>query len=72
MMLELDDVVIDSLVQKQLFDTYSMLKDDFLSDTHSPMFTLDDEMDKEMQFNLINALRLVHNYFAPNRDRITW
>lgn len=72
MKIELDDVLLDKLVQKQLLEQYHMLKDDFLNESSVPIYNMDKELDKELQFNLINAIRLVHNYFAPYNDRIKW
>lgn len=72
MKIELDDVLLDKLVQKQLFEQYHMLKDDFLNESSVPIYNMDKELDKELQFNLINSMRLVHNYFAPYNDRIKW
>lgn len=72
MKIEINDIMLDKLVQQQLLEQYHMLKDDFLKGSSIPMYNMDKEMDNELQFNLINALRLVHNYFAPYNDRIKW
>ena len=72
MNIELDDDMLDKFVQNQLFEQYHMLKDDFLKGSSIPMYNMDKEMDNELQFNLINAMRLVHNYFALPNDRIKW
>lgn len=72
MKIEFDDMLLDKIFQDHLFEHYNMLKDDFLKGSSIPMYNMDKEMDNELQFNLINALRLVHNYFAPYNDRIKW
>jgi len=72
MNVELDDDDLSSLVQEELRDAYEWLKSDFLRETTVPLYTTDMEADRELRFQLIQALRLVHNYFSPHKDRITW
>lgn len=72
MNIDLDDDMTSAIVQAELKDAYEWLKSDFLKDTTVPLYTMDMEADRELRFQLIQALRLVHNYFSLNKDRITW
>lgn len=78
MKIELDDDMTSAIVQTELKDAYEWLKSDFLKETvagkstNVPMYTVDFEEEMELKFQLINALRLAHNYFSLNKDRIKW
>lgn len=78
MNVELDDDMTSDIVQTELKDAYEWLKSDFLRETvagkstNVPMYSVAFEEEMELKFQLINALRLAHNYFSSYKDRITW
>ena len=72
MQLSIDDDMLDVLIQKRLASDYEMLKHEFLNPSSIPMYTNDKELDKELMFSLIQAIRTVHNYYALPLDKIVY
>lgn len=72
MKLELTPDIIDELIRENLYEHYTLLKDNFIHKKGLPMYSYDNEQNMELEFNLINSLRIVHNYYADTKDRILW
>lgn len=72
MQLSIDDDMLDVLIQKRLASDFDSLKKDFLAGNGVPMYSNDRELDREMLFTLIQAIRTVHNYYAVHLDKIVY
>ena len=72
MQLSIDDDMLDVLIQKRLASDFDSLKKDFLDGNSVPMYSNDRELDREMLFTLIQAIRTVHNYYAVPLDKIVY
>jgi hypothetical protein len=72
MQISIDEDMLDDLLQVRLASDYKMLKDEFLNPSSIPMYSLDSEIDREMMFSLIQAIRKVHNYYATYGKKILY
>lgn len=72
MIFHIDEDELEAYMEKQLRWHYESLKEDFFKSSKTPMYCREQEVDDEMTFNLINALRLVHNYMCKPSNKITW
>lgn len=72
MQLSIDDDMLDVLIQKRLASDFESLKKDFLAGSGIPMYSNDRELERELFFTLIQAIRTVHNYYAVPLDKIVY
>lgn len=72
MQISTDEDTLDDLILKRLADDYENLKNEFLNTNGIRMYSMDKELDRELVFSLIQAIRKVHNYYAYPKDRITY
>lgn len=72
MTFDIDEEALEEYMEQQLRWHYESLKENFFKSSKTPMYSHEREVDDEMTFNLINALRLVHNYMCKPSNKITW